>query len=156
VTDTRQPSRPPAGGNDEPTLGGTGITETWLGQMRPKMVTLARRFLWNTDDAEEVAQEALALIWRRAHQLRKAGTQEAWLYRTAINLSISRLRHKQIRARIVPMAEPPDRVNVSRQQETDELAEKVRRVIAELPDRQKTAIVLRDMQGMTYDRSQAS
>jgi len=124
----------------------------WLGEMRPRLVRLAYRLLWNAHDAEEVAQDSLATALGRIGQLREPGKRNTWLYRVAINLCKHRLRSR--RHREVPIEreiawdpqQSPSRV------EHDELMDRVRRAMADLPARQRTALVLRDMEQLDYDR----
>lgn len=150
MSETRPPSRPPAGGAIKPTTRGVGVSDEWLREVRPHVIGLAKRFLWNAHDAEEVAQEALTLIWQRVGRLRDVGKRNAWLYRTTINLSIGRLRRRQ--AQPVGAREPEAAdSHVGREQELDEMATRVREVVSRLPDREQTAIVLRDMEGLSYD-----
>lgn len=132
----------------EPTTRGIG--DEWIREVRPHVIGLARRFLWNAHDAEEIAQEALALVWQRISRLRDAGKRNAWLFRTTINLSIGRLRRRQAQAVGSPDAEAED-PPVGREQELDEMAARIREVVSRLPDREQTAIVLRDMEGLSYD-----
>ena len=155
----------------------TCLLEAWLEQMRPRLVRLAMRFLFSAHDAEEVAQEALVLAWQRIGQLRRPGRRNAWLYRTTINLSMNRLRRKRMSVLPRPDNEPTEprvsaraasrtregvatahrslvdkNTDTSRRQQTAELMDRVRIAISQLPDRQRAALVLREMEGLAYDQ----
>jgi RNA polymerase sigma-70 factor, ECF subfamily len=122
--------------------------EGWAGLIRPRLVSLARRFLWNVQDAEEVAQEALLIAWRNQGKLAEPGMRNAWVYRTAINLCLSRRRRR--RPEPLPLIEPQGRAEAVGGLETAELMERVRAAILEMPARQQAAMVLRDMEGLAY------
>jgi len=151
--------------------------ETWLEQMRPRLVRLAMRFLFSAHDAEEVAQEALVLAWQRVGRLRRPDRRNAWLYRTTINLSMNRRRRKRMSVLPRPHNEPTEprvsaraasrtregvatahrslvdkNTDTSRRQQTAELMDRVRVAISELPERQHAALVLREMEGLAYDQ----
>jgi RNA polymerase sigma factor (sigma-70 family) len=87
-----------------------------------------------------VAQDALARAWEQWATVRTAASPEAWVWRVALNLTASRFRRRaaerRAHARIVPLPTQPEAPD-----EDDQLA--VRAAIAELPPRQRAALVLR-------------
>jgi RNA polymerase sigma-70 factor (ECF subfamily) len=106
---------------------------------------LARRVTGNDADAEEVVQEALLRVWVNAPRWRPLAAFRTWFYRILVNLCLSRRR----RTPFVALDAIPDPVDpaatpdaVLERRQTDRL---VATAIAELPDRQRVAIVL------TYD-----
>ncbi len=126
---------------------GAGM-DVWMMSLRPRLVALARRFLWNAHDAEEVTQEALMLAWKHATELIPA-TRNAWVYRTTINLCLSRLRRK--RAQLAPMEDlVAPATDPARSETLSELAGRVRMAICELPELLRVALVLRDLEGLDY------
>lgn len=123
--------------------------EQWVPVIRPRLVSLARRFLWNQQDAEEIAQEALMIAWRYKGRLLEPGVRNAWVYRTVVNLCLSRRRRRQPDP--LPACETAAAAEGAGGLETAELMEHVRTVITELPARQQTAVVLRDLEGLSYE-----
>ena len=125
--------------------------ERWVETLRPALIRLAYRYLWNAHDAEEIVQDAIALAWREAATA-APGTEhgDAWLYRVVVNLSLNRLR----RLKTEPL--PPGEIKAASAEdspaEVSELMQRVRLAIRELPDRQQAAIVLRDIEGLSYER----
>ena len=115
----------------------------------PAIVRLARRILGNTADAEDVAQEAMLRVWTHAPRWQPLAAFKTWLTRVVVNLCLDRKRRApwvdleaagEI-ADTAPMA--------SELAETDERERLLQRAIAELPDRQRTAIVLTYSEGMS-------
>jgi RNA polymerase sigma-70 factor (ECF subfamily) len=132
--------------------GAPAALAEWLEGMRPRVVRLAMRFLWNRHDAEEVAQDAILTAWERIGRLREPSRQNAWLYRITIHLSTNRLRRRQ--ACPLPSDETLGQAAAIRDsaQTRGELVDRVREAIMELPERQYAAIVLRDMEGLAYEQ----
>jgi len=155
VTQSEIPDRPTAA--TPLPLGGEALSHApdlgpWLAKMRPRLFRLAYRMLWNSHDAEEIAQDSLATALDRVGQLRDPGKRNTWIYRVAINLSKHRLRSRRRRfVRVEPTsASAPERTGC--RIEHDELMERVRQAMANLPTRQRTAVVLRDMEQLGYDQ----
>jgi RNA polymerase sigma-70 factor, ECF subfamily len=124
---------------------------SWMEAMRPRLIRLARQFLWNEQDVEEIVQEAMFLGWQKASRLRDPARRNTWLYRITINLSMNRRRQRWP----APLGDPQPGADVETdetKQERDELVERIRIVLGELPNRQQAALVLREIEGMDYDQ----
>lgn len=112
----------------------------------PRVLSLARRMLGDATEAEDVAQEAMLRLWRIAPDWRpgEAGIG-TWLYRVATNLSLDRLRRRrpagEASAEIADDA-PSAIARLIR----DDRAAALHAALAELPDRQRAAIVLRHLE----------
>jgi RNA polymerase sigma-70 factor (ECF subfamily) len=122
--------------------------------IRPRLVALARRFLWNTHDAEEMAQEALMLAWKHQGQLCDIRARSAWVCRTTINLCITRLRRKKPQLGLMEDTAAPT-TDPCQEGAISELAGKVREVISELPEPLRVALVLRELEGLNYKQMAA-
>lgn len=125
-----------------------GSAEAWLAQARPRSLRVARHLIGNLDDAEEIAQEALALAWQRAGQIQQPQARDAWLYRVVVNLSMNRLRRKRPTTGIKFEPAASGRTPAA---ERDELVERLAIVLQDLPERQRTALVLREIEQLEYD-----
>jgi RNA polymerase sigma factor (sigma-70 family) len=110
------------------------------------------RALWlltrNSQEAEEVMQDAFLRLWERWDQVIGGPDPAAYLYRTALNLWRSRLRRVGVAARKV----------IHHIQGDDEIAEvehrdAVVRALAPLPPRQRAAIVLTDVLDLSSERA---
>ena len=122
---------------------------------RDRLVRLAYRFLWNQDDAEDVVQESLAAAHARQHQLEDAGRWWSWLRRIVIHRCHTAGRGKaRWRVHGPRLAETrADRAEDSAASEVDagDRRELVRRALPLLPPRQREVIVLRHLEGMSYE-----
>jgi RNA polymerase sigma-70 factor (ECF subfamily) len=115
----------------------------------PLMLGLARRILGNAADAEDVAQEAMLRVWTHAPRWQPLALFRTWLTRVVVNLCLDRKR----RASWVALEAAGELVDPAPGAgEKAERAERDRMVaaaIAELPARQRAAIVLTYGDGMT-------
>ena len=115
----------------------------------PYAIALARRVLGNGADAEDVAQDAMLRVWTNAPRWKPLASFRTWLTRIVVNLCLDRKRKVPFAAleaagEIVDPA--PD---AAAQHERSDDERRVDKAIGELPDRQRTAIVLTYHQGMS-------
>lgn len=118
-------------------------------------LTLAARLTNSAADAEEVAQEAFLRAWRQAPDWRPAAGARfrTWLYRVVVNLCLDRRRRQPFLA-LDDIAEPeaPDPDGLTRMTEV-EGTHLVRSALSELPDRQRTALALSYLDGLSAARA---
>jgi RNA polymerase sigma-70 factor, ECF subfamily len=128
-----------------------------------KVVKLVARYLRNSADAEDVAQEAFIKAYRALPQFRGDSAFYTWLYRIAINTAknalVSRDRNPvefdldlqnveeshTLQARLADPDTPESLLA------TEEIRETVNRAIEALPEDLRTAIVLRELEGLSYE-----
>jgi RNA polymerase sigma-70 factor (ECF subfamily) len=107
------------------------------------------RALWlvtrNRHEAEEIVQDAFIRVWERWSVIRDP---EAYLYRTAMNVFRSRLRRAAVALRKAVHTLPPDD-----QFQEVEARDSVIRALAPLPDRQRAAVVLMDVLGLSSEQA---
>jgi RNA polymerase sigma factor (sigma-70 family) len=112
------------------------------------------RALWlavrNRHEAEEITQDAFLRLWERWDRMADIDDPVAYLYRTAMNLFRSRLRRAKVAVRKAIGHLPPD----------DGLAEveardAVVKALSRLPRRQRAAIVLLDVLGLSSEQAAA-
>ncbi|MDB5494452.1 MAG: polymerase sigma-70 factor, subfamily [Phenylobacterium sp.] len=109
----------------------------------PRLMSLAQRMLGEASEAEDVAQETFLRVWKQAPRWRPGRAKfDTWLHRVALNLCYDRLR----RRREIVTDEPPEQADPGpspdRGLEARDVASRVSRALAALPDRQREAIVL--------------
>ncbi len=118
-------------------------------RLTPRVFGFALRMLGDRAEAEDVAQEALLRLWRIAPEWRQGEAKvSTWLYRVTANLCTDRLRRaRPVALDTVPEAEDGARSVVSRLIEADRMAA-LDAGLAQLPLRQREAVVLRHLDGM--------
>ena len=127
-----------------------------------KVVNLVTRFVKDNDDAQDVAQEAFIKAYRGLKNFRGDSAFYTWLYRIAINSAknylVSQSRKTPAYAVDIEDAEHIESAIALKEYDTpegnlltSEIEQTVYRAIKELPEDLKTAITLRELEGMTYD-----
>jgi RNA polymerase sigma factor (sigma-70 family) len=101
------------------------------------------------EDAEELMQDAFLKLWERWDAVAEIGDPVAWLFRVSLNGFRMRVRRAGVAARrVVPIPAPRDAFD------DIELREDVRRMLRELPSRQRAALVLTEI--FDYSSEQAA
>jgi RNA polymerase sigma-70 factor, ECF subfamily len=110
---------------------------------------LARRIAANDADAEEIVQEAMLRVWINAPRWRKMAAFSTWLYRIVVNLCLNNRRRRPF-APLDEAGDPPDPApDASELLEKSDVDREVAAAIAELPERQRVAIVLTYHEGLS-------
>jgi RNA polymerase sigma-70 factor (ECF subfamily) len=120
---------------------------------------LAYRTIGREEDARDVCQETFLRAFRALPGLRGQAKFSSWLYRIALNLCRDGNRRAR-RAQVVQAPENVDLVELASALEPSEtvedlvarndLARAVERAMASLPEEQRTAIVLKEYHGLTF------
>lgn len=109
----------------------------------PRIHALARRHFGSGADADDVAQEVFWRVWRHAGKWQPGAAQfSTWLYRVAVNLCLDRRRRRSAAS----VEDYPDIADPGADAEQSLGARQALAmtygIIAELPDRQRMALLL--------------
>ncbi|GGH55760.1 RNA polymerase sigma factor [Frigidibacter albus] len=120
-------------------------------RLAPMALRLAARMLGERTEAEDVAQEAMLRLWRVAPDWRQGEAKvSTWLYRVTSNLCTDRLRRRGRSVALDAVAEPEDgRPGAVAGLIEADRATALEAALAALPDRQRQAVVLRHLEGLT-------
>ena len=120
---------------------------------------LAYRTIGREEDARDVCQETFLRAFRALPGFRGQAKFSSWLYRIALNLCRDWVRRER-RTPVVQAPEDVDLIEMAAAAEPSEsiedlvarkdLARAVERVMARLPEEQRTAIVLKEFHGLTF------
>jgi RNA polymerase sigma-70 factor (ECF subfamily) len=123
------------------------------------------RMTHDSPEAEDLTQEVFIKAYQSLSTFRQEAAVDTWLYRIATNLVIDRFRRRK-RGPLAwlpwsgedeegdPLAEVPatDRSsNPAAVAELTELQARVHQAIATLPPKLRSAVVLHDMEGLSYE-----
>jgi RNA polymerase sigma-70 factor, ECF subfamily len=149
--------------------GDKGAFDALVRKYQHKLVKLVMRYVRNPAEAEDIAQEAFIKAYRALPQFRGDSAFYTWLYRIAINTA---------KNAVVSRDRSPIEYNIDRNDATEEsydmqgrmkdsetpeglvLTDEIRRTvnaaIEALPEDLKTAIVLRELDGLSYEEIAAA
>jgi RNA polymerase sigma-70 factor, ECF subfamily len=115
----------------------------------PRAVGLARRITRNEADADEIVQEALLRVWLNAPRWRPTAAFRTWFYRVVVNLCLNRRRRAPMLA-LAAAGDPADSApDAFARMQREEVDRRLIAAIAELPERQRVAIVLTYHEGLS-------
>ncbi|MCK4771983.1 MAG: RNA polymerase sigma factor [Candidatus Latescibacteria bacterium] len=119
------------------------------------------RFLKDSDTAEDLLQETFLRVWRKRAEFKNIASFSTWIYTIAGNLARSewRRRKRWRMLRIGPSRneeeaaiELPDAgIGPDLIVENRVAIEELTKEVHKLPDRYREVVILRDIQGMTYE-----
>jgi RNA polymerase sigma-70 factor (ECF subfamily) len=109
----------------------------------PRVLGLASRLLGSREDAEDIAQETMLRLWRKAPSWRRDGPPvAAWVYAVALSLCRKAWRRRRHAASEVDDALADQGSSPAESAESRERARLLREGLARLPPRQREALVL--------------
>jgi RNA polymerase sigma-70 factor (ECF subfamily) len=136
--------------------GDEGAFETLVRRYEAPLRKLAFGYLRDRMLAEDVAQESLLLAYQRIDSLGRVEAFRSWLYRIAINRAHDQLRRmarkgeiggEEGEARIGQLEQPGD---AAAQLVNRDLGRRLAVAVAELPEKYRRPLLLKEIEGMTY------
>jgi RNA polymerase sigma-70 factor (ECF subfamily) len=142
--------------------GDKGAFDLLVLKYEHKIVNLVMRYVRDQDIALDISQEAFIKAYRALPRFRGDSAFYTWLYRIAVNTAKNYLAAQRRRPADIELdLQDPDQYGLhAKLKETDtpeavalsdELQEILERAIQALPEDLRTAIVLRELDGMSYE-----
>ena len=120
--------------------------------LKDKLFRLALRITLDRAEAEDVVQDTLIKVWNRRDEWAQFDSIEAYCLTIARNLAID--RSQKMEAQHIGLTpetqEMPDALTPDRQLEDSERLKLVHQLVNELPEKQRTILQLRDIEGKSY------
>jgi len=132
-----------------------------VGEHQRMVVQLAMNLLGDRDEALDLSQEVFLRVFRTISSFRGQSSLRTWIYRIAVNQARNRHRfwrrrhradqvsldaHVEAHGELLSGETGPDRALAQK-----ELASRLQDALDALPFDQRTAIVLREVDGLSYD-----
>ncbi|MBT8066023.1 MAG: RNA polymerase sigma factor RpoE [Gammaproteobacteria bacterium] len=142
--------------------GDKGAFDLLVLKYQHKIVNLVMRYVRDPDLALDITQEAFIKAYRALPRFRGDSAFYTWMYRIAVNTAKNHLAAQRRRPMNVELDfQDPDQYDLhAKLKETDtpeaitlsnELKSTVEQAIAALPEDLRTAIILREIEGMSYE-----
>jgi RNA polymerase sigma-70 factor (ECF subfamily) len=142
--------------------GDESASEELVAEHQRAVVKLATNLLGDREEALDLSQEVFLRVFRTIHRFRGQSSLRTWIYRIAVNQARNRHRFWRRRHRADQVSldqhiaahgeflsggeSTPDRILAQK-----ELAERLQLALEHLPFDQRTAIILREIDGLSYD-----
>lgn len=134
---------------------------TLVGRYQDRAFNLAYQIVRNREDALDISQEAFARAFISLPTFKGGARFTTWLHRIVVNLAIDTLRRRQ-RGEVVAFddaraapegkdAGPPAPEDPAAAFEAKQVRDLLARGIARLPAAQRAVLVLREIEGLSYD-----
>ena len=120
-----------------------------------RIYAMAYRLTGNRHEAEDLAQDVFVRVDRNLDKY-SPGTFEGWLYRITKNLFLDRIRRRR-RIRMVELPDDDWHGSMAVDEDPSVIVDergidaRIERALATLPPTFRTAVVLCDVQGLTYE-----
>ena len=115
---------------------------------------LSLHYLHNTEDAQEATQDVFVKIYNKIEGFNNKSSLKTWIYRITINHSLDVIKSKSRKLRILFSREYEDNDKIDFDHpgikvESKEAVEKIMKEINSLPENQKTALILKGIEGLS-------
>jgi len=133
--------------------GHHGAFEALVQRYQPRLLAFCRHMLGSQEDAEDVLQEVFTAAFNAILADNRAINARPWLYRIARNRSLNHLRRPQPTGQ--DSMDVFERDGGATTADTVHKREEFRQIVAdvhELPETQRTALLLREIDALSYDQ----
>ena len=131
-----------------------------VNRFKDKLTNFVYYFLKDEELSEDIVQDTFIKLYEKKHYYKPVAKFSTWIYTIARNLANTELRKKN-RAKIMYLShmkydnqnhelKSKDQSLISKL-ENEYLLDELHSAIDKLPDNYKTAIILRDIQGLNYE-----
>ena len=126
-----------------------------IGRYSEPLYWLIRRMVNSHDDANDLLQNTFMKAWQALENFRGDARLSTWLYKIAVNESITHLDRERRRAGVSLDDEASALVHTIEADEWidgDELSVKLRKAVATLPEKQRLVFNMKYFDDMKYER----
>ncbi|WP_307868820.1 RNA polymerase sigma factor [Umezawaea beigongshangensis] len=139
---------------DAAALGDRAAFDELVRRHTPRMHRVALRVVGDAVEAEDVVQDAWVAVWRGLGRFRGDAAASTWLHRVVTNAALAHVRRRRLTvpldtvldAAAADAGDGPERSAVR-----NETSQIVLRAVATLEPSQRAPLVLRELEGMSYE-----
>ncbi len=104
----------------------------------------------NHDLVDDIAQEVFLTVYKNLGSFRFESQFTTWLYRITVNKCKDHLRKIKIRQIFSPIKDSEEELGYETAPENSDIKEIVHKAIAKLPDKLRVPLLLKDIEGLSY------
>ncbi len=106
--------------------------------------------LSNGNSVDDIAQEVFITVYRNLKNFRFESQFTTWIYRITINKCKDHLRKKNVRRIFLPLKDEEEEPVLESINEDTDIKQIIHSAIATLPDKLRIPLVLKDLEGFSY------
>ena len=131
-----------------------------VNRYKDKLINFIFNYLGDLESSEDVVQETMIKLYQKKHYYREIAKFSTWLYTIAKNLANTELRkRKQRKTTLLSQFSKDDKTyelpsndpEPGQEVQTDIVNKIIRKAVDQLSEKFKIVIVLRDIQGLSYE-----
>ncbi len=135
--------------------GDKGAFEELYHRYQPYVYNIVNGIVQNADDARDVTQDVFLHVYDSLPRFRGGSAFSTWLYRVAVNAAITHVRKEKRHPQIPLEALREFRADIDAEPEQQatraETQQAVQEMLAQLPEQQRAALVLRYFQELSLE-----
>lgn len=117
---------------------------------KDKVRNLVFLTLGDSEFVDDISQDVFISIYHKLGEFRFQSKFTTWLYRITVNKCRDYLRKKRVRSIFVPIKDTDKEPVAKTRNENLDIPQLVRAAINKLPEKLKTPLILRDIDGFSY------
>ncbi len=117
---------------------------------KDKVRNLVFLTLGDTEYVDDISQDVFISVYRKLGEFRFESKFTTWLYRITVNKCRDYLRKKRVRSIFVPIKETDKEPSTRFRPESIDIPQLVRKAIDKLPEKLRTPLIMRDIDGLSY------
>lgn len=123
----------------------------------PFAFSVAFRMMGDEDQAKDIVQETMVIVWQKLKKIKSAEAYKTWIYRIVVNKCYDQLRKRKINPELSADEKTwkliSDTISVgpSSEMENNEIALIIRLLTERLSPKQKAVFVLADIEQLSHD-----
>lgn len=132
--------------------GDPAAFETLMRRYERLVLVTALRLLGDLEDAKDASQEVFLRLYRNLGKVESEGNLQAWLYRVTVNVCHDYGRKRKASARLEDVPDPVSALDDPQQSMAgSERARVLRLSLRALSAKEREALVLRDLEGLSTE-----
>jgi len=130
--------------------GDESTFKTLVQRHKDKIRNIIYLMLSSSDSVDDIAQDVLITVYKNLKSFRFESQFSTWLYRITVNKCKDHLRRVKIRSIFISIDNEEEHPSYTHPAENKDVSEIVRKAIAQLPEKLRTPLLLKDIEGLSY------
>jgi RNA polymerase sigma-70 factor (ECF subfamily) len=130
--------------------GDESTFKTLVQRHKDKIRNIIYLMLSSSDSVDDIAQDVLITVYKNLKSFRFESQFSTWLYRITVNKCKDHLRKAKIRSIFISIDNEEEHPSYTHPAENKDVSEIVRKAIALLPEKLRTPLLLKDIEGLSY------